>query len=308
MSEVAAPADTGGQGTGTPSTSAAIVNTAASPQTVSATSTSQVAATPAPVQPANQTIDWLTGADELTLGYTANKGWKDPSEVVRSYQNLEKLMGADKAGNAIVVPKADADPKEWGAVYDRLGRPANPDGYKVSVPEGGDAEFQKGMLTVAHEAGLSQAQAEKLFGTFNERALAAMAQQQQAKVAQFQQDEQSIRTEWGAAYTQNLAQAQAAARFLGIDAATIDKISDSLGHKGTMQLLQKIGSRSVESEFVDGGADKPGFSSVMSPAQAKSEIKSLAEDKNFRAKLIAKDADALRKWDQLHQWAHPEQR
>ena len=305
MSE-ATPADSG-QGASS-STSAAIVNAAASPQTVSATSTSQVAATPAPVQPANQTIDWLTGADELTLGYTANKGWKDPSEVVRSYQNLEKLMGADKAGNAIVVPKADADPKEWGAVYDRLGRPAGPDGYKAPVPEGGNAEFQTKAFGKAHELGLSKAQGEGLVNWFNEQQTGMIQAAQQAKVAQFQQDEQAIRGEWGAAYTQNLAQAQAAARFLGIDAATIDKISDSLGHKGTMQLLQKIGSRSVESEFVDGGADKPGFSSVMSPAQAKSEIKSLAEDANFRAKLIAKDADAMRKWDQLHQWAHPEQR
>lgn len=308
MSEVVAPAD-GGQGAGASATSAAVLTPTPGHQVVNAndTSTGAIAAPPPPPQPANPTIDWLKGADETTLGYTANKGWKDPAEVVRSYQNLEKLLGADKAGNAIVVPKPDADPKEWAAVYDKLGRPTGPDGYKVPVPEGGNKEFQDSMLKVAHDLGLTKSQAEGLFGKYNEATMGMAKAQAEAKMAAFQQDDAAIKQEWGAAYTQNLAQAQAAARVLGLDSATIDKLSDALGHKGTMQLLQKIGSKAAEADFVDGGSDKPGFSSVMSPAQAKSEIRELSQDRGFTAKLLAKDAQAMQRWSQLHDWAYPQE-
>lgn len=299
MAEAAAPVQ-GGQGT-----SSAILNTAASTQTVQATSTSEVATPPAQPQPPS-TIEWLKDADELTTGYVQNKGWDNPTKVVQSYQNLEKLLGADKAGNAIIVPKPDADPKEWAGIYDRLGRPTAPDGYKVPLPEGGSKESHEAVLAKIHELGLSKSQGESLVNWYNEQVSNGMKAANEAKSAQFQKDDQSIKQEWGAAYTQNLAQAQAAARFLGLDAQTIDKISESLGHKGTMQLLQKIGSRAVESDFVDGGSDRPGFGSVMSPAQAKAEIQQLANDKGFRAKMMAKDAASMQRWDQLHQWAYPE--
>jgi len=303
MTDTAAPAD-GGQGAAASSSSATLSAAPAAPAAAPAPTSQQIAPAPAP-QPATAAIPWLDGADETTLGYAANKGWQKPADLLSSYQNLEKLMGADRAGNTVVIPKEGADPKEWQAVYDRLGRPSDVKGYNVPVPEGGDPKLQEGMLKVAHELGLTKAQAEGLFGKFNETAVQSIQAQQQAKAAAFQADDAAVKSEWGAAYTQNLAIAQTAARGLGLDSATIDKLSDSLGHKGTMELLHKIGTKLGEPDFVAGDKTEQ-FGGVMSPGQAKAEIQALMADRNFAKLYMANDSKSMARMQQLHQWAYPE--
>ena len=297
MSDNLAPTD-GGQG-GTP-TSAAIAATPAAPAAPTGT---QVTATPA--APVAQPISWLNGADETTVGYVQNKGWKDPVQVLDGYRNLEKLLGADKANNAVIVPKGDADPKEWAAVYDRLGRPTGPDGYKVELPAGGDKNAHDASLAKFHELGLNKQQGETLMNWYN----GLVSQSTQAQEAQrqqtFQSDDQAIKSEWGQAYTQNLAQAQNAARGLGLDAASIDKMSESLGHKATLSLLQKIGSKMGEDTFVTGDNTEK-FGAALTPGQAKSEIQSLMQDRDFTAKYLKNDADAKARMSRLHSFAYPE--
>lgn len=296
MSEAIASTDSG-QGAAAPSAAPA-----SAPTTPASTGTQTTAASAAP---AAQPISWLNGADETTVGYVQNKGWTEPTQVLDGYRNLEKLLGADKAGNALVIPKHDADPKEWAAVYDRLGRPSAPDGYKVQFPEGSDKAAQDAILTKAHELGLTKAQAEGLFGELNSRATANAQAAEAQRVAQFQQDDASVKAEWGAAYTKNLAQAQAGARGLGLDAPTIDKLAGALGHKATMQMLQKIGSSMSEDSFVS--PDSPqSFNSALTPGQAKAQIQALMSDRDFTTKYMAGSAEAKAKMEALHKYAYPE--
>jgi hypothetical protein len=304
MSDAIASAD-GGQGAApaAPASSSSFLNVTPVTSETAATG-SQLAAPVAPAAPA-VAPKWLEGADETTIGYVQNKGWSEPRQVLDGYRNLEKLLGADKANNAVIIPKADADPKEWASVYDRLGRPSSPAGYNVAFPEGGDKTAQQALLTKAHELGLTKAQAEGLFGDMTQRASEFATQQANAKAEQFQKDDQAVRLEWGQAFTQNLALAQNAARGLGLDAETIDKMSDVLGHKGTMNLLQKIGSRMGEDAFVSGDGSTS-FGSAMTPGQAKAQIQSLMADKDFTTKYLANNADAKAKMAELHRYAYPE--
>lgn len=302
MSETTAPV-VDGQGSAPASSSAALATPAAAAPP--AASASAQITPPAPPQQPTAQIPWLDGADETTLGYAANKGWSDPKQVLDSYRNLEKLLGADKANNAVILPKEGADPKEYLAIFDRLGRPTGPDGYKVEVPAGGDPNLQSQMLAKAHELGLTKAQAEGLFSEFNAKTVSALQSAEAEKAANFAREDAAIRQEWGQAYTQNLAAAQAAARGLGLDNDTIDKMSEALGHKGTMALLHKIGTRMEEPGFV-AGDNTERFGSAMTPGQAKAEIQTLMQDKGFTAKLMAKDAEANAKWTRLHQFAYPE--
>lgn len=300
MSTTTAPADSG-QGAAAPASSAVLQSGA--PPASTATSSSATVASSAPAPAPAPGASWLgEGADELTTGFVQNKGWDTPMKAVQSYQNLEKLLGADRAGNTVIIPKEGADPKDVGAFYDRLGRPADASGYKIAETQGGNQEFQTAALGKIHELGLSKTQGESLVNWFNEQGLAAQTQSEQAKAAAFTQDQKALETGWGAAYTQNLAQAQNAARALGLDNATIDKMSDALGHKGTLELLQKIGSKAIEADFVSGDSGNK-FSNVLSPAQAKAEIQSLMSDKNFTAKYLSKNAEAVARMTQLHEWA-----
>lgn len=300
MSETAAPA-AGGQGAATSTGAALAVAPVAG---TGATSTSAVAApAPAPA-PVASTPGWLEGADDLTVGYVQNKGWTDPKQVLDGYRNLEKLLGADRANNAVIIPKSDAKPEEWNAVFDRLGRPTGPDGYKVALPEGGDPKVHEASMAKFHELGLTKTQGEALATWYNDLVVQNQTATQAERTAQFQREDAAVREEWGQAYTQNLAQAQVAARGLGLDPKTIDQISDALGHKATLNLLQKIGSRMGEDNFVSGDG-QAGFGNAMTPAQAQAEIRTLMSDRDFTAKYLKGDSGAKARMVQLHSFAYP---
>lgn len=257
---------------------------------------------PTPTAPAPS---WLTGADETTVGYVQNKGWTEPKQVLDGYRNLEKLLGADKAGNAIIIPKAEADAKEWGAVFDKLGRPTGPDGYKVTVPEGGDKILHEATLGKFHELGLTKNQGENLLNWYNGEVSKLTQNMEAQRAADFQAQDSALKVEWGKAYVQNLAQAQAGARGLQLDNAAIDKLSDALGHKATMNLLQRVGAGLGEDNLVTGD-NRAGFGNALTPGQAKSKIQELMADRGFVTRYQSGDAEAKREMTELHQYAYPE--
>lgn len=276
--------------------------------------TAAPAATPATAAPATTPASapegtaqtWYNGADELTTGYIQNKGWQNPLDAIKSYQNLEQLLGADRAGRTVVMPKPDATPEERNAFYEKLGRPTDANGYNLQVPEGfGDKEFAGQAGQWFHELGLSKAQGEQLVAKWNEYIGARVGADQTAQAQAFEQDNTKLTQEWGAAHAQNLAAAQAAARGLGLDTTTIDKLQSALGHYGTMNLLAKIGSKTIESPFVAGDG-KPGFGDAMTPAQAKAEIKALMGDKEFVKQYTGGNREAFLKVQRLNQFAYPE--
>ena len=75
----------------------------------------------APAAPA----DWTAGLPEEMKGYVQNKGFKDPSAVVESYRNFEKLMGVPQ-DRMIKLPEKAEDKAAWDSIYNRLGRPEKP--------------------------------------------------------------------------------------------------------------------------------------------------------------------------------------
>jgi hypothetical protein len=248
--------------------------------------------------------EWLAGADELKVGYVQNKGWKDPAQVVDSYINLEKLLGAEKAGRTVVLPGEKAEAAELDAFYTKLGRPAEAKDYKIAVPEGVPTDYAESAKAKFHELGISAKQAEALAAWNNEQAAAMSAKQQNQSAEAFNADVSTIKTEWGAAHDQNLVIARNAAAALGWDGAKIDKVSGALGHAETMRLLHQIGSKTGESDFV--GGQGTSFGNAKTPAQAKAEIQALKQDRGFTAKLMNKDAEANARWTQLHQYAFPQ--
>lgn len=302
MTEATAPvAD--GQGTAPASSSAALAAPSA-PVAAPAPTSATIAPPPAAAGP-TAAVPWLDGADDTTLGYVANKGWSKPAELLNSYQNLEKLLGADKANNAVIIPKEGADPKEWQAVYDRLGRPTGPDGYKAEIPDHIPKEVVAATLAKYHELGLTKAQGDAMLAFEAGRAVAAQNATVADKAAKFAAEDSAVKTDWGQAYTQNLAAAQAAARGLGLDSATIDKMSEGIGHKATMQLLAKIGSKMGEPDFV-AGDNTERFSAALTPGQAKSTIQERMADREFVKAYTSGSKPARDEMARLHQYAYPE--
>lgn len=277
----------------------------------------QGAATVAPVSPENtgaitqlnngnpgqlsNGYEWLNGADELKVGYAQNKGWDSPMKVLDSYQNLEKLFGADKAGRTVVMPKEGED---YGAFYDKLGRPTGPDGYKIDAANG-DANYTKVLAEKFHELGLTKTQGEQFSGWLNEMMQNGQQNEAAQQTAMFQAENQQLRSDWGAAYDKNVLIAREGVRSLGFDEASVSKIENAIGHKATMELFQKFGALLPEDNLVTAGSNS-GFGSAMTPAQAKAEIQSLMQDRDFVGKYTSGAKDARDKMAQLHAYAYPE--
>lgn len=300
MSEgaTASTAADGSAGTGTATGGATTATTATTTTGAPATATAATGATTG--------FEWL-GKDvpELDVGYVTNKAWKSPMDIVNSYRGAEKFMNAP-VDQRLVMPGDKATPEEVKAFWGKLGTPGEAKDYKIPTPAGDKGEFAKTAAEWFHGANLTQKQAETVATKWNEHMANAAAAAETQRATQFQADEAALRTEWGAAYDKNVFIGKEVVGKLGLDAATIDKLSGAIGHRGLMNLLGKIGSGLGEDSFTAGRSDN-NFGTALTPAAAKSQIAELQQDKQFVKDYLNGDTKAKARMAELHKYAYPEQ-
>jgi hypothetical protein len=291
MTEPIAPSAPAGQGA-TPSAEPVPISSAPAAGTV-----------PQSAPPPAATIDWLTGAPEDITGFVQNKGWKTPVDAITSYKQLEKHMGTP-ADKLLRLPDFDkADPTELGQFYTKLGRPAEPNGYEIPVPEGMDTSFAEAAKAKFHELGLTAKQAKALAEWNNEYASTMSVQQQEAYKQTIAAENESLKKEWGQAYDQEIGMAKNAAKALGLSPEKIDKLEQSLGFADLMRTMANIGKRIGEDKFVSG--DSVGGNGVLTPAGAQARIQQLRGDKDWTAKYLSGNVQARAEMERLMQFAYP---
>lgn len=218
------------------------------------------------------------------------KGWKGPADALLSYQNLEKVFGADKAGRTILAPKSDDDADGWNALYNRLGRPESADKYELPVPEGDDGSFAQAAAPVLHELGLTNKQAKGLAEWWNQASAQRIEMEQESFAAKSEAEYKELQREWGAAATQNEELAKRAvlkfSKEAGLDEATFDAMERAMGTGKLMKLFHAIGSQFAESDFVS--SDMPA-AGAMTPAQAKNKIAGMFTDQEFMSRYLNQD-------------------
>jgi hypothetical protein len=278
-----------GSGQGTAATTATANGQAGSGITVSA-------------QTGSSASDWTTSLSEEVRGYVQNKGFKDPGQVVDSYKNLEKLLGADKAQLLRIPQKEDAP--EWNDIWSKLGKPADPTEYKIGDDKG-DKNFQEWARKTFFELNVPKKQAETLAAKFNEYSQSVMDAQANQRQQEVVQQDNQLKQEWGKAYEQNIQVGRKAVQAFGFDGPTIEKLEQAMGYAGVMKFMQTLGSKVGEDSFVS-SQGQGGFRGAMSPAQAKAQMQSLKGDGDFVKRLTAGDVNARAEWDKLHQYAYPE--
>jgi len=253
--------------------------------------------------------NWTEGLAEDSQGYIENKGWSGAEQMLDSYRNLEKSMGAP-ADQIVHLPKDAEDAEGWNNVYTRLGRPETADGYKLSetpVPEGA-MDLTGDLKQWAHEAGLSQAQTARLHERYNGR-LSELVQEQHQKGAEVAQaEEAALKKEWGSAWDENIAAATRFRQRFGIDGETIDKLEGALGLKGVLELTAKIGRGLGEHAMPTGSEEDSGngLAFGMTPGAAKAKIDELMLDKEFMGQYVDGRPQAVDRMTRLHSLAHPE--
>lgn len=248
--------------------------------------------------------DWMSGFDDSTRGIVQTKGWKGPADVIGSYANLEKLLGADKAGRGVVVPRDDAPAEEWAAFHGKLGRPETPEGYKLPVPDGDTGAFAQTASAWFHEAGLTAKQAASLGEKWNQH-VGGLQQQQQAELEQKAAlDLQELQQAWGPKFNEQAELARRAMRESGLTKDEGLAIERALGLKKAAEVFSFLGKQFAEAPVKGGeGAMSGGFGGT--PDEARARISALKSDEGWTAKYLNGDADARSEFERLHRIAYP---
>lgn len=258
----------------------------------------------APASNGHDPEDWRHGLDDDVARLIDTKGWKTPGDVVQSYANLERLLGAER----LAVPAPD-DLEGLREAMRRLGAPEDAAGYDLAPPE--DApdgwyrpEAAERFRALAHEAGLTTAQARLLHDGWVATLKDGEAATEQAQAAAERALDEELQRDWGSRYQARLDLARRAAARFG-QAADLDALETRIGAPQLVRLFAAIGEQLGEDALVGQGDGPLGGSA----AAALAEIGQLKLDPSFMAALAGDSnpghGEAKAKWRRLHDLAYP---
>ena len=243
--------------------------------------------------------DWTDALPDDARDFVRNKGWDGPADLLDSYRHLERLVGAER----IALPRDDGDRAGWERVWNRLGRPEKPEGYKLPMPEkGGDMALAKGFAARAHELGLTANQARGLADWWNTTAANGLNMAEQQRRTREAGQIAALRDELGMAFDGEAAAARRAAALFGFDTETLTKIEDAIGTATMIRRFMAIG-RALGEDRIEGGADT-GFNPSAEAARAR--IEGLKADPAWTKRYLGGDEAAKAEFQRLMRSAYPE--
>lgn len=199
------------------------------------------------------------------------KGWKSADDVITSYVNLEKLLGADRAGRTVVLPKDEHDTETLKAFRAKLGVPEKPEEYELPMPTDDSGEFAKTAAQWFHEAGVPKAAAQKIAKQWNDFFGNLLKQEQDEAAANSQRELDALKLEWGSDYDKRAELARRGANTIGAKAGLtqddIEVLEHALGTGKMLRLFAQLGEAGAEPQFVAGNTS--GFGMTAQQAREK---------------------------------------
>jgi len=201
--------------------------------------------------------------------------FKEVGDLVRSYTELERMMGREK----LVAPKDESDKAAFDAIFNRLGRPAEPKAYdtpNLEMPEPLQMrpEVLDAFKAKAHELGLTKKQFAEVFAFYNEGILNGHNQSLEAQNQAKAQSETVLRKELGAAYEARVDMAKKIVQQYFNDPEAMKVLDGPLGNNPAfIRGLIKLG----ESMGTDKIAGKPTMT-TLTPVEAQKEINAIMAD------------------------------
>jgi len=110
--------------------------------------------------------DWRSSIPEDIRGHKSLDHISDVGALAKSYVHAQSMIGADK----IVMPGKTSSPEDWDEFYNRIGRPQSSEEYNLPEPQEfeADPEMTSWYRQTAHEIGLTENQAAKLYDAYNQ--------------------------------------------------------------------------------------------------------------------------------------------
>lgn len=240
--------------------------------------------TTTPVEP---TPPWYP---ESVRDYVAEKGWKAPSDTIGSYQSLEKLFGADRAGRTFTMPKDEKDVEGWKVLRAKLGVPDSADKYELPMPEGEQgATLGKAAAEWFHQNGVPKAAAQKIVSQWNDHMKSTVTAQQSALLAESQGQLDKLKQEWGQNFEQNTEHARRFLKSSGWDEKKVALYEQVFGTADMLKTFSNWGKAVSEPGFSAGGTSS--FNSNRAEIQTKIDtlrqqrISNAIDERTFHAQM-----------------------
>lgn len=245
---------------------------------------------PTPAPPAG--ASWRSKLPGDLAEWADAKGYKSdlPAEDVatmalQSYNSLEKLFGADKAGRTVQLPKDESDTAALDAIFDRLGRPKDANGYEIKI-DGADEKFLGTAKGWFHKAGLLPKQAQMVAELYRAAELDSVRKVQQDHATEIE----GLEREWGPQFEQKVEVGKAAAKAAGMPEEDIKAAEAVWGPAKAAKYFEFFGRNYVEAQppGAENRTQTPGFAQH-TPATAKAKMDALYGDRLFMERYNSPD-------------------
>lgn len=267
---------------------------------------------------------WFDGFDAETQGYINTRGLadKDPAtaflDAAKAHREAQAYIGVPKE-QLLKLPKPDAPPEEWDAVYEKLGYSKNADDYKLADlkrADGTDVDdgFKDFIRTQAAEFKLSPTATAKLAAETLKHIEGGAAAHTAAQTEAATKALEQLRQSWGPNYEANMVITDNAYKAMMAAAGftpekmkdAITKLGEVTGKADVMQMLLAVGQKMGEDKFVGGGM-AGGAPGPRNAEQAKARLDELKRDSTWTQRFLAGGNAEVKEFNDLSALAFGEQ-
>jgi len=245
---------------------------------------------------------WDQGLDDYRETIDA-KAWKGPGDVLKSYVELERAVGADK----VVLPSAESNILEWDG-WSKLGTPEDAADYAMAAPDGFesyDVELSNDMRAAFHAAKLTPAQAQLVHDKYVERMIGSAESAQTQAADKNEEWTGELKKEYGTAFDERIAAAKRAMREYGGDDLGAILHAAGLGsHPAVVRAFVNAGMQLGHGSQLKDGEATGNFGT--SPDAAKDQIATLRANPALYDKSHAEYTVLNERLTRLTQQAFPE--
>lgn len=146
------------------------------------------------------TVDRPAWLASMPDAFKQNEAFSQFPEAAKFYEKADQLLRAES--KSIVIPDETATEQQRAAFFAKLGRPETADKYSLAKPEGlpetipYSVEAEKAFRAVAHQEGLSDKQAKKIYDWYYDLAKTGYAQQEAAQKAANEKAVNALKDQW----------------------------------------------------------------------------------------------------------------
>lgn len=208
--------------------------------------------------------------------WVTNKGFKDPLSALDSSFNLEKLVGFEKAGRTVVLPKDDQDAEGMKAFRTKLGVPETAEAYELPMRElqqgeqhdESEKKFAAILAQGLHGANVPKGAAHSLVKSLNEFLVNEQKAEREVAQTRAKTELAALKTEWGDKFEPNAELARHFLKESGWDDAKVSRYEEAVGTAEMLRDFYKWGSATSEHPFVAAEGSGP-IGMTLSSAKAK---------------------------------------